>query len=65
MSIRQLNSTYPAERRCGRDRLLEATQEGLLDPQTVVNMCARWLTSDEVYEMCDHNEINLARLIGD
>ena len=52
-------------RRCGRDRLLEATQEGLLDPQTVVNMCARWLTSDEVYEMCDHNEINLARLIGD
>ena len=52
-------------RRCGRDRLLEATQDGYLDPQTVVEMVARWLTSDEIYEMCDHNELNLARACGD
>jgi len=52
-------------RRCGRDRLLEATQEGMLDPQTVVEMMARWMTSDEIYEMCDHNEINLARITCD
>ena len=51
--------------RCGRDRLLEATQDGYLDPQTVVEMVARWMTSDEIVEMCDHNELNLARLCGD
>jgi hypothetical protein len=51
--------------RCGRDRILEATQDGLLDPQMVVEMMARWMTSDEIYEMCDANEINLARMVGD
>ena len=53
------------EKRCGRDRLIEATEDGLLDPQSVLQMVARWMTSDEIYEMCDHNEINLARLTGD
>ena len=52
-------------RKCGRERLLEATQDGMLDPQTVVGMVARWMTSDEIYEMCDQNEINLARSCGD
>ena len=51
--------------RCGRDRLLEATQDGYLDPQQVVEMVARWMTSDEIYEMCDQNEVNLARVTGD
>ena len=54
-----------APRRCGRDRLLEATQDGLLDPQVVGEMCARWMTSDEIYDMCDHNEINLARICSE
>jgi hypothetical protein len=52
-------------RKCGRERLLEATQEGMLDPQMVVEMMARWMTSDEIYDMCDHNEINLARICCD
>ena len=52
-------------RRCARDRLLEATQEGLLDPQVVVEMVARRMTSDEIVEMCDHNEINMARICCD
>ena len=51
--------------RCGRDRLLEATQDGYLDPQTVVEMVARWMTSEEIYDMCDQNEVNLARVTGD
>ncbi len=51
--------------RSARDRLLEATEDGLLDPQVVVEMVARWLTSDEIIEMCDHNEINLARICSD
>ena len=52
-------------RRCGRDRLLEATQDGMLDPQVVVEMCARYMTSDEIFEMCDLNEVNLARITCD
>ena len=51
--------------RCGRDRLLEATQDGYLDPQTDVEMVARWMTSEEIYDMCDQNEVNLARATGD
>ena len=51
--------------RCGRDRLLEATQDGYLDPQTVIEMVARWMTSEEIYDMCDQNEVNLARVTGD
>ena len=51
--------------RCGRDRLLEATQAGYVDPQTVVEMGARWMTSEEIYDMCDQNEVNLARATGD
>ena len=50
---------------CGRDRILEATQDGHLDAQEVVEMMARWMTSDEIYDMCDANEINLARILGD
>ena len=37
----------------------------MLDPQVVVEMVARWMTSDEIVEMCDHNEINLARICCD
>jgi hypothetical protein len=51
--------------RCARDRLLEATQDGYLDPQTVVEMVARWMTSEEIVDMCDQNEVNLARMCGD
>ena len=51
--------------RDGRDRLVEATEDGYLDPQMVVMMVAKWMTSDEIYDMCDANEINLARIVGD
>ena len=51
--------------RDARDRLVEATEDGLLDPQTAVMMGAKWMTSDEIYDMCDANELNLARMCGD
>ena len=51
--------------RDGRDRLIEATQDGYLDAQMVVEMCAKWMTSDEIYDMCDMHEINLARILGE
>jgi hypothetical protein len=60
------NSNYRrSPDRCGRDRLLDATEQHLLDPQEVVLMMAKWMTSDEIYDMCDANEINLARILGD
>lgn len=49
----------------GRDRIIAATQDGYLDPQEVVEMMARWMTSDEIYDMCDMHDINLARILGD
>ena len=51
--------------RDARDRLVEATEDGLLDPQMVVMMVAKWMTSDEIYDMCDMHEINLARILGE
>ena len=60
------NSNYRSSPdRCGRDRLLDATEQHLLDPQEVVMMVAKWMTSDEIYDMCDANELNLARMCGD
>jgi hypothetical protein len=51
--------------RDARDRLVEATEDGYLDPQMVVMMVAKWMTSDEIIDMCDANDINLARILGD
>ena len=60
------NSNYRSSPdRDARDRLVEATEDGLIDPQMVVMMVAKWMTSDEIYDMCDANEINLARMCGD
>ena len=46
-------------------RLLMATEDGILDPQEIVRLVARWMTNDEIIEMMDANEINLARLCGE
>ena len=52
------------EERDARERLCEAVQEGLLDPDYFVVMVAKWLTNDEIIEMCDANEINLKQVCG-
>ena len=54
---------YDTERDA-RERLCEAVQEGLLDPDNFVVMVAKWMTNDEIVEMCDANEINLKILTG-
>jgi hypothetical protein len=33
--------------------------EGLLDPKQVVLMCLKWMSEDEVKEMCQANELDL------
>tara|TARA_B100001079_G_scaffold263826_1_gene267473 strand:+ start:652 stop:825 length:174 start_codon:yes stop_codon:yes gene_type:complete len=53
--------TYEVKRDA-RERLCEAVQNGLLDPDYFVVMVAKWMTNDEIVEMCDANEINLARM---
>jgi hypothetical protein len=50
--------------RDARERLCEAIQEGLLDPNNFVVMVAKWMTNDDIIEMCDANEINLKTLTG-
>ena len=52
------------EDRDARERLCEAVQEGLLDPDMFVIMVAKWMTNDDIIEMCDANEINLKSLTG-
>ncbi len=41
------------------NRVLEMIEEGLLDPKQVVLMCLKWMSEDEVKEMCKANEIDL------
>jgi hypothetical protein len=50
--------------RDARERLCEAVQESLLDPDYFVTMVAKWMTNDDIIEMCDANEINLKALVG-
>ena len=41
------------------NRLLEMVENELLDPKQVVLMCLKWMSEDEVTQMCKANEIDL------
>lgn len=41
-----------------RDRLIEMVEDGILDPMLALQMCAKWMTNDEVGEMLDANELS-------
>lgn len=41
------------------NKLLEMVDNGLLSPTTVITMCLKWMSEDDVEEMCKANEINL------
>ena len=41
-----------------RDRLIELVEDGILDPVMAIQMCAKWMTNDEVGEMLDTNELS-------
>lgn len=41
------------------NKLLEMVDNGLLNPMTVVTMCLKWMSEDDVEEMCTANEIYL------
>ena len=39
------------------NKLLEMIDEQLIDPKDVVMMCLKWMSEDDVKEMCEANEI--------
>jgi hypothetical protein len=41
------------------NRVLEMIDEGLLDPKQVVLMGLKWMSEEEVKEMCKANELDL------
>lgn len=41
-----------------RDKLLQMVEDGELDPMMALQMCANWLSEDEVGEMLDANELS-------
>ncbi len=41
------------------NKVLEMVDEGLLGSRDVLIMCLKWMSEDDVKEMCKANEINL------
>ena len=41
-----------------REKLIELVNEGILDPMMALEMCARWMTNEEVGEMLDAHELS-------
>ena len=41
------------------NKVLEMVDEGLLNPRDVLLMALKWMSEDDVKEMCKANEINL------
>lgn len=41
------------------NKLLEMIDSGLLSSTTVITMCLKWMSEDDVKEMCKANEIDL------
>lgn len=49
---------HPSARQA-TNRLLEMIEEGLLDRDTVIMACVKYMSEDDVAEMCHMNEIPL------
>jgi hypothetical protein len=39
------------------NQLLEMVDDGIIDPQSVLNMCLKYMPEDEVREMMEMNEL--------
>ena len=49
----------PCDTRAATNRLLELVEDYTLDLYAVVLMCVKWMSEDDVKEMCKANEIDL------
>ena len=47
------------EIRVATNSLIEMIEKEILDPKQVVLMCLKWMSEDEVKEMCKANELDL------
>lgn len=47
----------PHETRKSTNRLLEMIENGTIDPKAVVMMCVKFMSEDDVDEMCRINEV--------
>lgn len=45
--------------RVATNKVLEMVDDGLLNPRDALLMALKWMSEDEVKEMCKANEINL------
>lgn len=45
--------------RSAAEKVLEMVDEGMLNPRDVFLMCLKYMSDDDVKEMCKANEINL------
>jgi hypothetical protein len=41
------------------NKLLELVDDGMISAKDVVTMCLKWMSEDDVEEMCEANEIFL------
>ena len=39
------------------NKLLEMIEEDLIDPKEVVMMCLKWMSEEEVTQMCKENDV--------
>lgn len=56
-SYRWQNDYRPV--RAATNKVLEMIDEGLINPRDLVVMCLKWMSEDDVEEMCKANEIYL------
>ena len=56
-SYRWQNDYRPV--RSATNKVLEMIDEGLINPRDLVVMCLKWMSEDDVEEMCKANEIYL------
>ena len=40
-----------------RDRLIEIVEDGMLDPMMALEMCAVWMSQDEIKNMLEAHEL--------
>ncbi len=41
-----------------RDKAIDFVEDGLVEPMTMIIMCLKWLSNDDVEEMLDANELS-------
>ena len=41
-----------------RDKAIDFVEQGLVEPMTMIIMCLKWLSNDDVEEMLDANELS-------